>query len=34
MAKQWLIYFTVTTNFAIQRKTDKHIELIKKYYNA
>lgn len=34
IAKQWLITFTATTAFAIQRKTEKHIVLIKKYYNA
>lgn len=34
MTKQQLIDFTATTAFAIQRKTDKYIALIKKYYNA
>ncbi len=34
IAKQWLIDFTSTTAFAIQRKSEKHITLIKKYYNA
>lgn len=33
IAKQWLIAFTSTTAFAIQRKSEKHIDLIEKYYN-
>ena len=34
IAKQWVIDFTATTAFGIQRKSEKHIELIKRYYNA